>query len=370
MDSEKLNRPSNRQVVLRLLYRNQQLTRKELSEACGLSLPTVAQTLKELEELGLIMDAGHQESSGGRKPSVSSVIPESRYSLGISISKNDIRFAVLNLGKEIVAKASYKVPFSENPQYWQDLRARADTFLSFNKINSSLFLGYGFSFPGIINKSSMTLEFAPTLGIEGLGLAKLKSYFGSGILVDNDAVLAARTELWFKPQGNPAVYLLLNRGVGGALISGTEFPFGARAGEFGHMIIEKNGKECHCGNRGCLETYCSSSCITDSWGNGSLEDFFTDLQRGDRDCVEIWKEYFSHLVTGVNNLRCIFDCDVIIGGEMSRFIEDYADELNRELLRISIFRNDRAYVRFSNYGEFDSAIGAALLNISKFIDTV
>lgn len=370
MESERVVKASNRQLVLRLLYNRQQLTRKEISDACGLSLPTVAQTIKELEELGLTADAGHQASTGGRKPSVSSIVPDSRSSLGISVSKNDIRFALLNLGKEICAKASFKVPFSDSPAYWEDLRARTDSFLRYNYVDSSALLGVGFSFPGIINYRTRTLEFAPTLDADSVRLGKLNTYFGQNVLYDNDAVLAARTEIWFKPQKSPAVYLLLNRGVGGALISSTDCPFGARAGEFGHMVIEMGGKQCRCGNRGCLETYCSSAVLTESGEADSLEGFFSELKLGNENCARIWEDYIAHLVTGVNNIRCIFDSDVILGGEMSRFVEEYSDRLNDELLKRSIFRDDQPYVRFSNYGEFDSAVGAALLNIEKFIDSI
>ena len=55
---------------------------------------------------------------------------------------------------------------------------------------------------------------------------------------------------------------------------------------------------------------------------------------------------------------------------MTRFIEARATDLDRRLTEMSIFSDERSYVRISNYGEFDSAIGAALLGIERFIESI
>ena len=361
---------SNRRIVLGILYNRQQLTRREISEECGLSLPTVTQTVRELMDMGYVNDAGLQESTGGRRASVSSICTESHYSLGISISKHHVRFSLLNLGRDVLAKAGFRMVFYDTSEYWEDLRSRVASFLSFNGVAERKDLSIGISFPGIINKKTLMLDFAPSLDVDSVRLSKLKNYFGENVIVDNDAVLAAKAEMWFKPQQDPAVYLLLNRGVGGALITRDSEPFGPRAGEFGHMIIENNGKPCHCGNRGCLETYCSSSVIADSYDMKTLKEFFRDLDQGVDRCEKIWDEYLDHLVIGIHNLHCIFDCNVIIGGEMTQFIEEHASDLNRRLMKMSIFTDEHPYVKMSNYGEFDSAIGAALQGIERFIDNL
>ena len=365
-------RYSNKRIVLGVLYARQQMTRREISEESGLSLPTVTQTVRELTEMGLVYDAGLQESSGGRRAAITSIRTDALHSVGICISRHHVRFALLDLGKEVLAEASFRTVFSDSPEYWEDIRARVIHFLNDVGIYDLRQVRFGLSFPGIFNSRSFTLEYAPTLETgSSIRLAPLREVFGEGLLVDNDAVLAAKAEVWYKPLQAPAVYLLLNRGVGGALLTGNgKNPFGPRSGEFGHMVIEGGGRECRCGNKGCLEVYCSAAFIADHYDYRPLEDFFRDLRMGSSRCKEIWEEYFSHLVIGVHNLRCIFDCDVIIGGEMTKFIEEYASEFNRHLSEISIFPEATPFVRMSNYGEFDSAIGAALLGIEKFIETI
>ena len=370
MDIIPVPKPSNRRIVLGILYNRQQLTKRELAEESGLSLPTVTQTVRELTEMGLVTEAGLQESTGGRRAAVSSICTGSRISVGISITRHHVRFALLDLGREVLAKAGHNMRFSDTAAYWEDVRARMDAFLNYNGLAEHTHLSVGISFPGIVDKQSFTLEFAPTLRSGSLRLSRLRTLFGENVMVDNDAVLAAKAEIWFKPLAAPAVYLLLNRGVGGALITKDPSPFGPRAGEFGHMIIEKDGRPCECGNRGCFETYCSSGVIADRYDRRTLEVFFHDLDEGNERCREIWEDYLSHLVVGIHNLRCIFDCSVIIGGEMTAFIEERATDLDRRLTEMSIFTDERSYVRMSNYGEFDSAIGAALLGIERFIESV
>lgn len=364
------SKPSNRRIVLGILYNRQRLTKKEIAEESGLSLPTVTQTVRELTELGLVTEAGLQESTGGRRAAVSSICAGSRISVGISISRHHVRFALLDLGREVLAKVGYNVVFSDTAAYWEDVRARMDAFLNLNGVADRKRLGIGISFPGIVDKQNLTLDFAPTLRSGSLRLSRLKSLFGEDMMLDNDAVLAAKAEVWFKPLSAPAVYLLLNRGVGGAMITKDPMPFGARSAEFGHMIIEKDGRPCECGNCGCFETYCSSGVIADRYDRRPLEVFFRDLEEGSERCREIWEDYLSHLVVGIHNLRCVFDCNVIIGGEMTCFIEERAADLDRRLREMSIFADERSYVRLSNYGEFDSAIGAALLGIERFIESI
>lgn len=60
------------------------------------------------------------------------------------------------------------------------------------------------------------------------------------------------------------VCFALGTGVGGgSIINGRlHLGIGGSAGELGHMVIDLNGAYCGCGNRGCLETYCSGPAIT------------------------------------------------------------------------------------------------------------
>jgi glucokinase len=57
------------------------------------------------------------------------------------------------------------------------------------------------------------------------------------------------------------IELTLGTGLGAGVVANGEmiYGYGGTAGELGHIIVEKNGRQCGCGRRGCLETYVSAT---------------------------------------------------------------------------------------------------------------
>ena len=89
--------------------------------------------------------------------------------------------------------------------------------------------------------------------------------FGVKTLVTNDANAATIGEMIY---GNAKgmkdfVMITLGTGLGSGFVANGEMIYGhdGFAGEFGHIIVERNGRECGCGRRGCLETYVSATGI-------------------------------------------------------------------------------------------------------------
>ncbi len=85
------------------------------------------------------------------------------------------------------------------------------------------------------------------------------------VLMTNDANAATIGEMVF---GNAKgmkdfIMITLGTGLGSGFVSNGEMIYGndGFAGEFGHVIVERNGRQCGCGRRGCLETYVSATGI-------------------------------------------------------------------------------------------------------------
>ncbi len=92
-----------------------------------------------------------------------------------------------------------------------------------------------------------------------------KCFGGVKTLITNDANAATIGEMIY---GNAKgmkdfVMITLGTGLGSGFVSNGEMIYGhdGFAGEFGHIIVERNGRECGCGRRGCLETYVSATGI-------------------------------------------------------------------------------------------------------------
>jgi len=112
-----------------------------------------------------------------------------------------------------------------------------------------------------------TIEFAPNLpwkGIIPLG-EKLKEKFQLPVQVTNDANAAAEGEMAFGAAKGMKNFIMITLGTGlgsGIVINGNlVYGHDGFAGELGHVIVEKNGRLCGCGRKGCLETYVSATGI-------------------------------------------------------------------------------------------------------------
>ncbi len=92
------------------------------------------------------------------------------------------------------------------------------------------------------------------------------NYFGGvKTLITNDANAATIGEMIY---GNAKgmkdfIMITLGTGLGSGFVANGEMIYGndGFAGEFGHVIVERNGRECGCGRRGCLEAYVSATGI-------------------------------------------------------------------------------------------------------------
>ena len=112
-----------------------------------------------------------------------------------------------------------------------------------------------------------TIEFAPNLRWKGvIRVTELMSKkFGVRTVLTNDANAAAIGEMLFggaKGMKN-FIIITLGTGLGSGIVVNGELVYGhdGFAGELGHVRVEKNGRLCGCGRRGCLETYASATGI-------------------------------------------------------------------------------------------------------------
>lgn len=112
-----------------------------------------------------------------------------------------------------------------------------------------------------------TIEFAPNLKWEGVvPLAKLFSdRLNVKAVLTNDANAAAIGEMTFGGAKGMKdfIFITLGTGLGSGIVSNGEMILGhdSFAGEIGHVIMFPDGRQCGCGRKGCLETYCSATGI-------------------------------------------------------------------------------------------------------------
>ena len=118
------------------------------------------------------------------------------------------------------------------------------------------------------------------------------------------------------------------------------------AGEIGHMSINFEGPYCECGNRGCLEMYCSSTALKKEIINGIKNGNYTRLNQnctlseiaqavaeGDRFVVDCYQKICNRLAIGVVNIINMLNPDKIV---IDDDFVSVAPEMVREILHKAI----------------------------------
>ena len=120
--------------------------------------------------------------------------------------------------------------------------------------------------PGSLNPFTGKIGLAPNLGIKNFNIRKkLEKFVPYPVLIENDVNLGALGIKKFGVGKNAKNMLavFIGTGIGGGLILNEKLYRGSNyvAGEIGHIIVEKNGPLCNCGNRGCFEAVASRTAI-------------------------------------------------------------------------------------------------------------
>lgn len=364
---------ATRNSVYRYLYESKDFcSRQTLATELGLSLPTIYQNLTELMELGLVCGTDEKLSTGGRRVEGLAVVSDARIAVGVSISDDGLRMSEVDLHLNELAYKKITIPRAEmfkNLALYKKVFVReTEGFIDEFKIDRNRLLGIGVALPGIVNNDGKMLEYAPTLGLHNITLEEFKGDCPYPIYMENDANCGGAAEWFLRDSSRNFAYLSLEEGIGGAVF-GNGMPYygdNHRSGEFGHICVEPGGLKCSCGRRGCLEAYCSSRRISSDMGI-TADEFAERLKSGDIEYVMQWESYLRHLALGINNIRMVLDCDVVLGGFLSEYIEGSLPRLKQYLTTLNPFETDVDYVRLSRL-RHTIPMGAALHFVKKFIE--
>ena len=344
-------------------------SKTEISAGLKLSMPTTLQNVKALIDEGIVEETGEYESTGGRKAKALAIRSDAGYAAGVDITNNHITMVMVNAKKKMIASERIRIPFENDARYYSCLISRISDFIERQGIAPAKIAGIGFSLPGIVDREQRLLLRSHTLKVQNVSFRRVGDALGYPYGIENDASSAAYAELGKETEN--AVYLSLSNTVGGAACLGHQLYPGEnfKSCEFGHMVIEKNGRRCYCGKRGCMDAYCSALVLQDSSGS-SLEEFFEGVRKKDPDFLKIWDAYLDDLAVSVTNLRMIFDCRIVLGGYVGGYLEEFLPELSVKVMKYNNFDVDTAYLSAGRYRLNAAAYGAALGFIETIFDNI
>ena len=361
----------NRINVYRTIMEHDKVSRQEIANLLSLSLPTVGQNIKELTALGLIGETGELVSTGGRRATYVSALPNTRIGIGIDITQNHISLAASNLKGEVLAHVRLPHKFYNTDEYYQSVANLAQRFITQHVKDPSSILGIGISVPGIVSHEGKTLQRSHLLNIQHPTEISLLDCFDHEVRLCNDASAASMAELSVSPDLQNMVYLSLSNSVGGAIILNRNLIEGnnLHSAEFGHVTIIPGGRVCYCGKQGHFDSYGSALSLA-SYGDGRLENFFDKLEAKNPLCTKAFAEYLDTLALMIGNVRVIFDCDIVLGGYVGSFLGPYLPKIMTLVEQNDTFAEKATYLKTCRYKIEASAVGASLYFIDSFIQTI
>lgn len=359
----------NRVRVLQLLFEEGSLTQLDIKNRLKLSGPTVTQTLQFFKEAGLLKEGEEIQSSGGRKPHPIEFCYDAFHVAGVEIRRHHVDIRIIDLKGNPAAGKVWRLPFENTASYWKEVnRMVRELQTSCKKIGRML--GVGIAFPGEISPAGDIVSRATVLGLKNLPLNLIQKNFDYLVHVEYGANAAGFGTVWRTPKLQNAVYVIVtDNGVAGSVILDNKIYHGqsGRPGAFGHIVLNPEGQQCFCGGRGCWSAYCSLANLTGS-DDPDLESFFRELDAGESNCMERWKEYLGYFAQALANIRLSFDTDIIIGGKLAPYLEAWMEELKRRISEYPALAEDTLDIRLDTESESPMADGAALMLVASFLD--
>lgn len=240
-----LMRAMNERALVDHLRRAGPVSRAELGRVCGLSKPTVALALANLERDGLIRVAGRR--TGGRGPAAAlyEVRPEAGYVLGLDVGREFLRGALADLSGTVLARTETKVHESKAVARVDQLARLGASLVRDAGLSSAEMTQTVVAGPGVYDEAREALQMAP--GIPGWEspevVTHLRHAFGPDLIVDNDVNLAAVAELTYGHgrSADSLAFVSIGTGIGVGLIVGGRLHRGGHgaAGEIAFLPLDE-----------------------------------------------------------------------------------------------------------------------------------
>ena len=262
---------SNRSSILKLLNDCGAMPRKDIALRLGLTPATVTLICSELISAGILSEKGEVEEArrAGRKKVLIDINYQYRYVLSISIEAEETCIAISDLKGLCRAQKRLHTEGAIPPEAFLKKIADESKALMWERgIVKDMVLGIGISVPGPVKRRGGVSLHAYRIWNETVPVAEvIRRYLDIPVIVENNVKAFAEGELIYgngKEQEN-LLFIKWGPGVGSAIIIQNRIydSQNSKTAEIGHYIVEKDGKPCRCGRRGCLETKVATHAIAD-----------------------------------------------------------------------------------------------------------
>ncbi|NLL73667.1 MAG: ROK family transcriptional regulator [Clostridiales bacterium] len=315
--SKELIRDINTQLVLETIINQASISRASTAKHLGLTKATVSAIVQDLINRKIVIEVGSDDTSLGRKPILLSLNKKAGYVISIDLGVDNITALISDLAGEDCSLKQIRTPKSthnivdEIIKLIESIKAPTDSPYGL--------VGITLGIHGVtIDKK---VSFAPYYNLTESNLVEgLSQHFDVPVYMDNEANLSAIGEKTFQYDYSNIANISVHSGIGlGIIIDGQLYTgYSGRAGEFGHTIIEIDGRNCPCGNQGCLEQYVSERVLLQEFS--TLKDmdemdfntFKKSYEEEDPSSKEIMDRFIKYMSVGINNILNAYNPEIVI----------------------------------------------------------
>ena len=290
------------------------------------------------------------------------------FRLGIDLGGTKIEAVIIDEQFQVVKRK--RVPTNREEGY----EAIIEKIISLSK---SMIDGYeefegpiGICTPGTIEAETGLLKNSNTVCLIGKPIQKdMESELGIPVLMENDANCFALAEatLGAAKKYNVVFGVILGTGCGGGITMLKNIHRGANriAGEWGHHCLHPGGRDCYCGNKGCVEAYISGTALEKEWYEITGEKHrVTDIiDSGMHKDHPQWKANFlTNFGRALANVIDILDPHaIVLGGGLSK-IDFLYSEGKDSVYRETFSKIVRTPILKNKLGDSAGVFGAAMLS--------
>jgi predicted NBD/HSP70 family sugar kinase len=265
-DSLTAEQPTTRRahlgLILRRLRDHGPRSRATLAAELGLTRSAISTLVSELAERGLVRSGEVERGAVGRPGTSVELDGHAIAGLGAEINVNHVSTMALDLSGQVVSRHelgldAHRVPVDEVLDRLSELVDRTTAELASRHVDP---VGLTVGVAGLVDRERAVLTHGPNLDWHDVAVGDLlRDRLGDAypIRVDNEGNLATLAEATpGDPDRQDVLVIFGEVGVGGGIVAGGRLLRGRQgyAGEFGHMVVEPQGRGCGCGRVGCWET--------------------------------------------------------------------------------------------------------------------
>jgi len=302
---------------------------------------------------------------------------KARVAIGIDIGGTNTKLALVTNDGAIRGAKNFKTQdYPDFPAYLKELSRQIQELIELKKTTSLAEIpiaGIGVGAPNA-NWNNGQIVSPVNLKWGKVDLAhQLEAAVGLPVELDNDANTAAIGEALFGVAKGERDFIMvtLGTGVGTGIYAEGQIIRSAngKAGEGGHIVIEKDGRQCACGGKGHLEAYASSPGVEQTaqkiFGRKMTAKEVSDLcTQGDALANKTVDETAEWLGLGLSTMAAVLNPTMfVLAGGVSQISEDF-DKRVQHWLDVYAFKAIRHEARVrttSTNQENGSVLGAAAL---------